>query len=109
MTIQKTSYQICALCSANRMWSGLIRDYYLPRASIYVKYLNEALHKNTSFAFLNWRREWISLTNEWQAASNQYPTTAEGDAVSIAVTLYEKYDNLIIFEHLWVPIWRSSF
>jgi len=85
---------------SNRMWSGLIRDYYLPRASIYVKYLNEALHKNTSFAFQSWRREWISLTNEWQAASNQYPTTAEGDAVSIAVTLYEKYDNLIIIEQL---------
>jgi hypothetical protein len=28
--------------------------------------------------------------------------------VSIAVTLYEKYDNLIIIEQLWVPIWRSS-
>lgn len=108
MIVRKIHIKSVLYVSANRMWSGLIRDYYLPRASIYVKYLNEAIHKNTSFAFQNWRREWISLTNAWQAASNQYPTTAEGDALFIAVTLYEKYGDLIKIEHVWVPIWQLS-
>jgi alpha-N-acetylglucosaminidase len=78
------------------MWSGLTRDYYLPRASIYLKYLKQSLHGNASFAFQEWRREWIALTNEWQAASNLYPTTATGDALEIAMTLYEKYADLIV-------------
>lgn len=80
----------------NKMWSGLTRDYYLPRASIYLKYLKQSLHGNASFAFQEWRREWIALTNEWQAASNLYPTTATGDALEIAMTLYEKYADLIV-------------
>uniref|UniRef100_A0A7I4B8L3 Alpha-N-acetylglucosaminidase n=1 Tax=Physcomitrium patens TaxID=3218 RepID=A0A7I4B8L3_PHYPA len=81
---------------ANKMWSGLTRDYYLPRASIYIKYLKQSLHENTSFAFQEWRREWIALTNEWQVASNLYPTVAKGDALEIATTLYEKYADLIV-------------
>ena len=78
------------------MWSGLTRDYYLPRASIYIKYLKQSLHTNTPFAFQEWRREWIALTDDWQAASNLYPTTATGDSLEIATTLYEKYADLIV-------------
>ena len=78
------------------MWSGLTRDYYLPRASIYIKYLKQSLHENKPFAFQEWRRDWIAITNEWQSASNLYPTTATGDALEIATTLYEKYADLIV-------------
>lgn len=84
------------MCTANKMWSGLTRDYYLPRASIYLEYLKQSLHGNTSFAFEEWRRDWIALTNAWQTASNLYPTAATGDALDIAITLYEKYADLIV-------------
>ena len=53
-------------------------------------------HTMTSFAFQEWRRDWIALTNNWQTASNLYPTAATGDALEIAITLYEKYANLIV-------------
>lgn len=74
----------------------MTRDYYLPRASMYLKYLKQSLHGNTSFAFQEWRRDWIALTNNWQTASNLYPTAARGDAVEVAITLYEKYADLIV-------------
>jgi len=82
---------------ANKMWSGLTRDYYLPRAAIYLKYLKQSLRdSNASFAFQEWRRDWIALTNNWQTASNVYPTAATGDALEMAMTLYEKYAGLIV-------------
>ena len=38
-----------------------------------------------------WRKEWISFSNKWQASQELYPVLAEGDALAISKALYEKY------------------
>ncbi|CAK9870707.1 unnamed protein product [Sphagnum jensenii] len=76
---------------ANKMWSGLMRDYYQPRASLYIGFLKQALYQNSSFPFDAWREQWIALTNNWQDATDLYPVHPEGDALKIAQTLYAKY------------------
>ena len=38
-----------------------------------------------------WRKEWISFSNKWQASQELYPEAAEGDALAISKALYEKY------------------
>ena len=38
-----------------------------------------------------WRKEWISFSNKWQASQELYPVSAEGDALAISKALYEKY------------------
>jgi alpha-N-acetylglucosaminidase len=76
---------------ANKYWSGLLRHYYGPRAAIYFKHLLLSMEKNEPFALEEWRREWISLTNNWQSDRKVFATTATGNALNISRSLYMKY------------------
>ncbi|KAJ4972122.1 hypothetical protein NE237_005221 [Protea cynaroides] len=76
---------------ANRYWSGLLEDYYLPRASTYFRHLSTSLRENKAFQLEEWRREWISLSNKWQAGTKLYPVKAQGDTLAIAEALFKKY------------------
>ncbi|KAG0527829.1 hypothetical protein BDA96_06G266800 [Sorghum bicolor] len=76
---------------ANKYWSGLLRDYYGPRAAIYFKHLLLSMEKNAPFALEEWRREWISLTNNWQSDRKVFSTTPTGDSLNISWSLYIKY------------------
>ncbi|CAD6259287.1 unnamed protein product [Miscanthus lutarioriparius] len=76
---------------ANKYWSGLLRDYYGPRAAIYFKHLLLSMEKNAPFALTEWRREWIRLTNKWQSDRKVFSTTATGDSLNISWSLYIKY------------------
>jgi alpha-N-acetylglucosaminidase len=82
---------ITSSVAANKYWSGLLRDYYGPRAAIYFKYLILSLEKNKPFALEEWRREWIRLTNNWQSDRKVFTTTATGDALNISRSLFIKY------------------
>lgn len=75
----------------NKYWSGLLRDYYGPRAAIYFKYLLESLETGNEFALKDWRREWIKLTNDWQNSRNAYPVRSSGNAIDTSRRLYNKY------------------
>ena len=86
------------LWSANKFWSGLLENYYLPRASMYFSYLAKALTENKNFKLEEWRREWISYSNKWQAGKELYPVRAKGDTLAISRALYEKYFNWEWFE-----------
>ncbi|KAL0421836.1 UNVERIFIED_CONTAM: Alpha-N-acetylglucosaminidase [Sesamum latifolium] len=75
----------------NKYWSGLLRDYYGPRAAIYFKFLIQSLERSDGFRLRQWRREWVKLTNEWQNGSNIFPTKSAGDALNVSRRLYKKY------------------
>ncbi|CAL9047258.1 alpha-N-acetylglucosaminidase-like isoform X1 [Musa acuminata AAA Group] len=76
---------------ANKFWSGLLRSYYLPRASTYFSYLSRSLQQNTDFALEKWRMDWISYSNNWQAGTEVYATEAAGNSIAISKALLEKY------------------
>ncbi|KAJ1297075.1 hypothetical protein BS78_01G350300 [Paspalum vaginatum] len=76
---------------ANKFWSGLLKSYYLPRASKYFAYLTRSLQENRSFQLEEWRKDWISYSNEWQSGKELYTVKATGDALAIARSLYRKY------------------
>ncbi|KAL9333922.1 hypothetical protein Peur_074061 [Populus x canadensis] len=76
---------------ANKFWSGLLEDYYLPRASTYFGHLMKSLEGNKNFKLTEWRKEWIAFSNKWQADTKIYPVKAKGDALAIAKALYRKY------------------
>ncbi|KAB1224852.1 Alpha-N-acetylglucosaminidase [Morella rubra] len=79
---------------ANKFWSGLLEGYYLPRASTYFHHLLKSLQENENFKIEEWRKEWISFSNKWQAGIELFPVRAEGDALAISEALYEKYFGL---------------
>ncbi|XP_075507071.1 alpha-N-acetylglucosaminidase [Primulina tabacum] len=76
---------------ANKFWSGLLEEYYLPRASMYFTSLLKSLKENKDFKLDDWRKEWIAFSNKWQEGTEFYPVKARGDALSIAKDLYQKY------------------
>lgn len=76
---------------ANKFWSGLLEKYYYPRAFMYFTRLLESLKENEDFKLLEWRKEWIAYSNEWQEGVEPYPLKAQGDALTIANELYHKY------------------
>jgi len=76
---------------ANKFWSGLLKSYYLPRASKYFSRLSRSLQENRSFQLEEWRRDWISYSNEWQSGKELYPVKATGDALAISRSLFAKY------------------
>lgn len=79
---------------ANKYWSGLVGDYYLPRLALYLELLQESLTGNVTFPYVEWRKQWISLTNSWQSSTKVYPTNTIGDTIEIAETLFKKYSKL---------------
>ncbi|KAK4285477.1 hypothetical protein QN277_002171 [Acacia crassicarpa] len=76
---------------ANKFWSGLLVDYYLPRAATYFSHLSRSLKQNEKFKLQEWRKEWILQSNTWQEGNELYPVKAKGDALAISKALYEKY------------------
>lgn len=79
------------VCLANKFWSGLLEDYYLPRASTYFDHLRKSLQDNEIFRIDVWRKDWISYSNKWQSDTKIYPVKGRGDALSIATRMYQKY------------------
>ncbi|PIN26471.1 Alpha-N-acetylglucosaminidase [Handroanthus impetiginosus] len=75
----------------NKYWSGLLRDYYGPRAAIYFKFLIQSLEEGDGFQLGQWRREWIKLTNDWQSSNNIFPTKSNGNPLDVSRWLYDKY------------------
>ncbi|XP_028781748.1 alpha-N-acetylglucosaminidase-like isoform X2 [Neltuma alba] len=75
----------------NKYWSGLLRDYYGPRAAIYFKYLIESLERGEDFRLKEWRREWIKLTNDWQSRGNIFSVKGTGDALNTSKWLFNRY------------------
>ncbi|KAL6281186.1 hypothetical protein ACE6H2_018067 [Prunus campanulata] len=75
----------------NKYWSGLLRDYYGPRAAIYFKYLTQSLEEGGEFRLKDWRREWIKLTNDWQNSRKAFPVKSSGNALNTSRWLFDKY------------------
>ncbi|KAL8529767.1 hypothetical protein ACS0TY_006994 [Phlomoides rotata] len=75
----------------NKYWSGLLQDYYGPRAGVYFKFLIQSLEKGDGFQLREWRREWVKLTNNWQSSCNVFPTKSTGNALNVSRWLYDKY------------------
>lgn len=75
----------------NKYWSGLLKDYYGPRAAIYFNFLAQSLENGHGFQLKAWRREWIKLTNNWQKSRKIFPVESNGNALNISRWLYHKY------------------
>lgn len=67
-----------------RIWSGLIRDYYLPRWKHYFK--QKENHKN--FDFANWERNWV------ENSTGLSQTNKVADKLSLAVSLINEASKI---------------
>eukprot|EP01060_Flectonema_neradi_P039272 TRINITY_DN857_c3_g1_i1.p1 TRINITY_DN857_c3_g1~~TRINITY_DN857_c3_g1_i1.p1 ORF type:complete len:723 (+),score=163.84 TRINITY_DN857_c3_g1_i1:77-2245(+) len=76
---------------ASKQWSGLVSDYYYPRWELYLKTVNTALKEGKAFNQSAFDTNCRVLEQSWQHGTETFPSQPVGDAVQIAVTLYQQY------------------
>ena len=76
---------------AGKHWSGLLRDYYAPRARLV---LEQALADAGAARPFNWKplnRKLAELAYNWTTSHEKYPTTPQGDATEVSRAMLGKY------------------
>ncbi|MFI5771175.1 alpha-N-acetylglucosaminidase [Streptomyces sp. NPDC051658] len=68
---------------ANREWSGLIRDFYAERWTLYLDSLDTALATGQPPAAI----DWFERDNAWNLEHKSYPVEPTGDPVALAETV----------------------
>ena len=84
---------------AGKQWSGMFQDYYIPRWQLFFKSLETSLVKGTRFnqtRFINKFKK--VLGKPFCLSTKSYPVKPSGDAVDIAVKLYQKWS--LVFNDL---------
>ena len=76
---------------ANKMWSGLIKDYYKPRWYLFEYYLTRSLISHEKFDYTEFISVLLRTETEWTMSTNSYPGTPTGDSVNISRRLFDKY------------------
>ena len=76
---------------ANKMWGGMVNDYYKPRWKLFVSYLVDALSHGTPFAHHKFRDALFEQEVEWTFNNNTFPDKPVGDTLAIAKKLHLKY------------------
>ena len=76
---------------ASRTWSGLLKDYYLPRWELFVSSVFESLQHSTSFNKDNFEKKCIEMENTWWHGNKSYPTNTFGDTIEQTKMLIQNY------------------
>jgi alpha-N-acetylglucosaminidase len=75
---------------SGRHWSGLLRDYYLPRWMAWTDWLSEAARAGAEPREADLQRQIVQLEEGWRCSLNPYHKEPEGDTVSIARRILER-------------------
>jgi alpha-N-acetylglucosaminidase len=76
---------------ANKLWSGLTIDFYLPRWTLFFEFATSSLKQQKPFDLKKYHEKVIDLENKWVFGNNKYTTTPQGTTLTIAKKLYNKY------------------
>jgi len=76
---------------ANKLWGGLVGDYYYERWIRYVDQVLFALYSGTPYDQGAFYSDLLAWEQQWQYDTNGYPTTPVGDSIAIAKQLVAKY------------------
>jgi alpha-N-acetylglucosaminidase len=76
---------------ANKMWSGLLTDFYLPRWQQFFQSLDDDLAGKTAHDAKAFEKRLCTWEDQWTREMKPYPTKAQGDSLAVARELCEKY------------------
>jgi len=71
---------------ANKEWSGLLRDFYLPRWEMFIRELNARLNGGPATEI-----HYFDFEKNWTEQRNAYPAWPTGDPVTTAVELLSRF------------------
>jgi alpha-N-acetylglucosaminidase len=76
---------------ANKMWNGLVGDYYKSRWTAFIDCLETDLVMNVKFDKEQFDSDDISLGRAWTMKTNGYPDYPQGDTWSVVQKLHQEY------------------
>lgn len=76
---------------ANKMWGGLVENYYKPRWELFVSFLVDAISRGTPFESQKFKAALFDKETQWTHDTNSFPSKPVGDTLSIAKMLHGKY------------------
>jgi alpha-N-acetylglucosaminidase len=76
---------------ANRQWSGLLADFYLPRWKMFFERLDTALAEGQAFDAKRFEQDVRTWEEQWTHRTDAYPTAPRGDSVAVAKKLWARY------------------
>lgn len=76
---------------ANKMWSGLIKDFYKPRWQIFVADVMQSLNQGKAFNYSAYDDAILKHEKNWYSAQNKYPELPQGDMLATVLRVYKKY------------------
>lgn len=74
---------------ACKEWSGLLKDYYLPRWQMFIAQCINVLHGNKAA-----EPDYFAFEKKWAGLHNDYPVTTKGDAIAEVQKLFNKYNGI---------------
>jgi alpha-N-acetylglucosaminidase len=76
---------------ANKMWSGLLKDFYKPRWQTFVDGLIDSLTQGKPFNQTAYNEKILLLETVWYSGHTSYPEHPQGDTYATVLALHEKY------------------
>lgn len=83
---------------AAKQWSGLIHDFYRPRWEQYLSTLDHAMVNEQPFDGAAFTRQLQAWEDAWTRQSTSYPTTPQGDTLTVAKRLWDKHGQAALLE-----------
>ena len=76
---------------ANKMWSGLVNDYYKPRWELFIEELVDAIRQGKRLDNNAFAKRLLERETAWTQGRKKYPCRPVGDSVEVAMFLHRKY------------------
>ena len=76
---------------ANRMWGGLVKDYYAERWNRFFSAVIESVRKDIPFDEKAFGEELSKFENAWPGIRKSYPTQPAGNTLEIVEKILERY------------------
>lgn len=76
---------------ANKMWSGLLEDYYKERWQMFLDFLLISVYQKVPFNQTLFQEETYKLENSWNLSQKKYPVMPQGDTYSVVKMIHETY------------------
>jgi alpha-N-acetylglucosaminidase len=80
---------------ANRQWSGMMTDFYLPRWQQFFQFLSQSLQNSKEPDFKAFETNIRSWEWNWVNQRRDFPVTPSGNSIEVAERLYKKYRKLV--------------
>lgn len=81
---------------AMKQWSGMVRDYCLPRWQLFFEDAEAALLSKKTFSISKWRRKVFQhIEHPFTVDSKVYPSRPIGDSIKVAKCIVDRWDPAI--------------